>query len=313
MSNKKFIRVIVSVLFITALISSNTEASLLSNVGVNIGDVFEYKFNQVQLFLRHNGTIYVNYQGADVVGKTINITVDDFYETIDQSFMGFNYDRIEFNQTDRFDNITKESHTYLDHWFEMYRYMELAFNSTTLNFDPENYEFHPPNEETIYDYDIVIGVPIFATTNITFYEDIEENGFPEVGDIYLLKNRDMEDVSEELKYSREEYISFHDNIFNANVTNEDTISGVTIAEEDWSVHSLTRYDLSVDAEKGLVKKFLYEYSCEVSIGAQYTEMKTLVSFEELASENFAIDFSLTIPLLVLSSVLVIFVLRRRKA
>ena len=312
MNNKRMVRGIVSIVILISLISSNTEASLLSNVGVNIGDVFEYKFDQVQLFLRHNGTTYVNYQGADVVRKTINITVDDFYETTDQSFIGFNYDRIEFNQTERFDNITKETNTFLDHWFEMYRYLELAFNSTTASFDPENYEFHPPSDEAIYDYNLLIGVPIFANTNITYYEGIEENGFPEVGDIYLLKNRDMEDVSEELKYSREEYITFQENIFDANVTNEDTISGVTIAEEDWSVHSLTRYDLSVDVEKGLVKRFLYEYSCEMSIGAQYTEVTTIVSFEQLVSESFTIDFNLTIPLLILSSVLFVYVLRRRK-
>ncbi|MHA1466424.1 MAG: hypothetical protein ACTSQ2_15140, partial [Candidatus Heimdallarchaeaceae archaeon] len=68
MSNKKLIRWIVSILFITVLISGSAESSLLSNVGVNIGDSFEYKFNQIQLSLSHNGTTYVNYQGTDIVG-----------------------------------------------------------------------------------------------------------------------------------------------------------------------------------------------------------------------------------------------------
>ncbi len=312
MSNKKLSRGIVSILFITVLISGNTEASLLSNVGVNIGDSFEYKYNQIQLSLSHNGTTYVNYQGADIVGETINITVDDFYETVGQSFIGFNYDRVEFNQTERFESITNETHSFLDYWFDMYRYVELAFNSTTVGFDPEDYEFHPPNEEAIYDYNIVIGVPIFATTNISFYEDINENGFPEVGDSCLMKDRGKEEITEEIKYSRIEHISFLENILNVNITNEDTLSGVTIAEEDWSIHSLTRYDLSINAEQGLVKKFLYEYSYEVVLGSQHTEMKTIVSFEQLPIEIVSEDVSLAIPLLVLSSVLVVYVLRRRK-
>ncbi|MBY9000480.1 MAG: hypothetical protein KGD64_06165, partial [Candidatus Heimdallarchaeota archaeon] len=128
MKNNKLIQGIVSVLLIATIISSNTEASLLSNVGVNIGDSFEYKYDQVQLSLSLNGTMYVNYLGADIVGKTINITVDDFYETVDQSFLGFNYDRVEFNQTEKFDSITVETHSYLDYWFDIYRYFELGFN-----------------------------------------------------------------------------------------------------------------------------------------------------------------------------------------
>ncbi|MCG3222969.1 MAG: hypothetical protein H7647_00775 [Candidatus Heimdallarchaeota archaeon] len=312
MNNKRMVRGIVSIVILISLISSNTEAALLSNVEVNIGDVFEYKYNQVQLFLRHNGTIYVNYLGADVVGKTINITVDDFYETTDQSFIGFNYDRIEFNQTERFDNITKESHTFLDYWFDTYRFVELAFNATTASFNPENYEVHPPDENAVYDYNMLIGMPIFATTNLTYYEDIEENGFPEVGDIYLLKNRDKGEVKENLKYSREEQITFQENILKVNVTNEDTLSGITTTEEDWSVHSLTRYELTVDAEQGLVKKLLFEHSYEIAVGEQDTEVVTIVSFEQLVPENFTIDFSLTIPLLIASSVLFVYVLRRRK-
>ncbi|MHA1346346.1 MAG: hypothetical protein ACTSO3_08135 [Candidatus Heimdallarchaeaceae archaeon] len=313
MSNKKLIRGIASILFIIVLISANTEASLLSNVGVNIGDSFEYKYNQIQLSLSHNGTTYVNYQGADIVGKTINITVDDFYETVDQSFIGFNYDRVEFNQTERFESMTNETHSYLDYWFDMYRIVELAFNSTIVNFDPEDYEFHPPNEEAVYDYNIVIGLPIFATTNISFYEDINENGFPEAGDSYSIKERGKEEITEEIKHSRVEQISFLENILNVNITNEDSLSGVTIAEEDWSIHCLTRYDLSINAEQGLVKKFLYEYSFDVALGSQHTESKTILSFEQLPIEVLSEDFSLAIPLLILSSVLVLIVLRRRKA
>ena len=314
MNTRKIFHGIVSILLAVTIISNNTEAALLSNVGVKIGDSFEYKYTELELTHSHNGTSYVNYLGADIVGKTINITVDDFYETVDESFLGFNYDRIQFNQTEKFDSNTNETHSFLDYWFDIYRYTELAFNTTSVNFDPEEYEFHPPSENAIYDYNIAIGISIFATTNVSFYENIEENGIPETGDSYVMMCREKDDTSNELTYSKEEQIAFVDNILTINVTNEDTQSGITVAEEDWSIHSITRYDLSINTTQGLVTRLLYEYSYEIVMGPQHSEMKTLVAFEEILPESTPTptNTSLTIPLIALTSALVIAVLRRRK-
>lgn len=304
MNNKKMVRGIVSIVILIGLISSNTEASLLVNVGVSIGDVFEYKYTEVQLQLKHNGTTYVNYQGEDIVGKTINVTVDDFNETVGSGFIGFYYERVKFNQTERFDNIERETSTYLDHWLDLYLSVELSFNSSVVSFNPEYYSFHPPDPDAIYNYTTMIGLPIYASTNISFYEDLNENGLPENEYPYFSK-------TEPIKNSREEQISFLDNILKVNVTNEETFNGVTSTEENWSIHGLSRYDVTIDAKLGLVKAFMYSISYEVVVGLEHTEVVIKIAFEKIMGDSSTIDFSLSVPILMLTSIIAFSVLKRR--
>lgn len=305
MHNKKFIRGIVSIVILFSLISSNTEASLLVNVGVSIGDVFDYKYTEVHLQLKHNGTTYVNYQGEDIVGKTINVTVDDYNETVESGFIGFYYEKVKFNQTERFDDIERETYTYLDQWFDFYFMIEIAFNSTVMNFDPEDYDFHPPNPDVIYNYTSLSGMPIFASTNTSFYADLNENGLPETEYPYFSK-------SNPIKNSKVTHITFQDNIFVVNVTNEDTLSGVTAAEENWSIHGLSKYEITVDTEQGLVNAFKYSINYEAAVGLEHTEVVTTIAFEKISDKTYSIDFSLSIPILLLTSFIAFSILKRRK-
>ncbi len=304
MYNKKLIRGIVSTLILLSLITSNTEASLLVNVGVSIGDVFDYKYTEVHFQMKHNGTTYVDYQGEDIVGKTINVTVDDYDIATESGFIGFYYDRVKFNQTERFDEEERETQTYLDQWFDFYFLTEMSYNSTAINFDPEEYEFHPPNPDAIYNYTSLIGMPIFATTNTSFYQDLNDNGLPETEYPYLSK-------SEPIKSTKTNQVSFEDNIFAVNVTNEDTISGVTVAEENWSIHGLLRYDVTVDAELGLVNAFKYSINYEASVGLDHTEIVTIIAFAKIVENTYSIDFSLSAPLLLITSLIAFTVLKRR--
>ncbi|MHA1591153.1 MAG: hypothetical protein ACTSUP_01450, partial [Candidatus Heimdallarchaeaceae archaeon] len=135
-------------------------------------------------------------------------------------------------------------------------------------------------------------------------EDLNENGLPENEYPFLSK-------TETIKNSREEQMTFLDNILKINVTNEKSFDGVTSAEENWSIHGLSRYDVTIDVELGLVNAFMYSINYEASVGLEHTEVVTKVAFEKIIDESSTIDFSISVPILLITSLIAFTVLKRR--
>ena len=298
--------VIIGLILLTNTISRTNS---LQYVGVEVGDTFKYKITDGHILTKFNETVYLDDADLNIQGKKIDIRITAIDEFLLESFLGFLVEEIMINVTEIVDGAEYEGYTLLDEWHIMFQVILNSYMYNTVAFDPESYEFHPPETSATKEEEFLL-IPIFATTNTSFYQEmLDQGGTPSV---HLQPKGGLPSrmILEGIQ------ISF-DGIskFTLNATLEDTVSGTIDIDVEWSSYASLEFYVFIDTQRGIIKEFYLNFKNDIIIGSNVTINEMTYGFKEETSENgntFTIDYSIISPIYVCATLMIIFVIIRRK-
>ena len=301
-----------SILVLSLMVTYQTSAALSPYVGISVGDKFQYEFTQFEIYRYINGSLILDINGSNLIDNSINITINDISESNDAFFENLYGSSTEVNVTENFKRGSFMAKTLLDMWFFHYYETEIGFDSFITYFDPEegiNGEITPPDTS---DYSNFAGLPVLATTNKSFYEALEQevpdySGTPPMPPDRLLNEKDRSFTLN----NRQTQASLQDGIFKMNVTNIDTRSGETSANESWSITGGTAFYTEINTIQGLVNILYWKIYYSTVIGETTDNLIYEIQIENLNQEithNVSFQFYLGLITLILGLI----VFRRRK-
>ncbi len=292
------------------LTNTVSRAGSLQYVGVKVGDTFKYKITDGHILTKFNDTVYLNDSDLNIQGKKVDIRITAIGEILLESFFGYPMEEIIVNVTETIDGEEYEGYTLLDEWYQMFSVIFLSYIGITLSFDPEYYEFHPPDSSTT-DVEEFLMLPIFATTNSSFYQELVDQGGISTAPLQPQGGAPSKMVLEGIQ------ITFDgESKFTLNATMEDSTSGTINVDVEWNTSAILEFYVFIDTQNGVVKEFYLNFENDIIIGPNTTINEITYGFkEEKTSGNgntFTLDYSLMLSIYVSASLLVVFVIVKRK-
>jgi hypothetical protein len=306
---KKALNLGLVIIIFILLTNTVSKANSLQYVGVEIGDKFKYKITYGHILTKFNETIYLDDTDLNIQGKKVDIRITAIDEYLLESFLGLFVEEIMINVTETVDGVEYEGYTLLDEWHMMFQVILNSYLYNTVAFDPENYEFHPPDTSATDDEEFLL-LPIFATTNTSFYQEMLDHGGISTAPLQPQEGLPSIMVLEGIQ------ITFDgESKFTLNATMEDTVSGTIDVDVEWSSYAILEFYVFIDTQRGIIKEFYLNFKNDIIIGANTTINEINYGYKEEISgsgNTFTLDNSTMLPIYISVSLIVIFVIVKRK-
>ena len=314
MKRREFLLSIISTLFIVIMISGTTQAAISPYVGVAIGDEFEYEVTIFHLRQEVNNVVHINMNPFGMEGNKVNIQVNDIVEEEMMSYFGLvteNQTKIE--TTESFSGKSFESGTFLDEWFETFFFLTFIYETYQLTFNPEIYQFIEPEPFNDSDENYE-GLPIFASTNESFYQQLNAT-ISESDASVPVKNEVDQDTPFQLAHESYEVAYWEDkNEFFLNVSLYSSNSGTTTTDIGWDLNIGVDIVTHIDVANGLVKDLDYALHQYVAVGTNSSLMKARQAFKKVGGGDrptITLDYNFLAPTLTILGLVAIIVTRKK--
>lgn len=296
------------------MISGTTQAAISPYVGVVIGDEFEYEVTIFHLRQEVNNVVYVNMNPFGIEGNILKIKVNDIVEEEMMSFFGlYTENQTKIETTESFSGKSFESGTFLDEWFETFFFLIFMYESTQLAFNPETYQFFEPEpfNDSVENYE---GLPIFASTNESFYQQLNARLF-ENATLVPIKNEVDHDTPFQLATESYEVAYWEDkNEFFLNVSLYSSNTGTTTTDIGWDLNIGVNLVTHIDVANGLVKDLDYSMHQYVAVGTNSSLMKARQAFKKAGGgerPTITLDYNFLAPTLTIFGLVAIIVTRKK--
>ncbi|MHA1260152.1 MAG: hypothetical protein ACTSSG_08840 [Candidatus Heimdallarchaeaceae archaeon] len=289
MKKRVFLKCFFISIVTTLLLSSIVKGEISPFVGVNAGDEFNFKIVSAHTLLEHNGTTYIESHMFDYEGKTVNIKVDAISEgKFPDYFLVIPINKTVINTTETINGDIHITYSVLDQWYETLTFLLPSFDYFVNSFDPLTYEFSPP-ESYKEEYK---GLPVFASTNTSFYQQLVEEGIGGTTVSYNEEKANFTIVSNDLRFR----------------------DGTTNTTGYWNVTAEMGYYVQIDVNQGVLMEYSQLFAFKINIGMNNTKMLMKLKFENEASntKTFSLNFEMVGPLIVGIGLLTLVAKRRRK-
>lgn len=304
---KKVINFVFSIIVFILLSSTISRASSLQYVGVNVGDRFKYKITNGHILTSFNDTIYLDDSDLNIQGKKVDIEITSIQESLSESFLGFFVEAIMVNVTETVEGEQYQGYTLVDEWYIMFSIILLSYTSVTQFFDPGSYEFHPP-EPSATEIEEFLLLPIFATTNTSFYQELVDQGGTSTAPLQPQGGTPSKMVVDQIQTTFDGVSKF-----TLNATMDDTVSGIINIDIEWSSYAKLEFYVFIDTQKGLVKDYYLNYKNVILIGTNKTINEITYGFEEESSGNtFTLDYYAILPIYICMGISAIFMILKKK-
>jgi len=295
---------IISLVLLTSTIA---RASSLQDVGVKVGDTFKYKITDGHILTKFNETIYIDDTNLNIEGKKVDIEITSIQEFLSELFSGIFPEEIMVNVTETVEGETYEGYTLVDEWYLMFSIILISYTSVTQFFDPEGYEFHPPEPSTT-EVEEFLMLPIFATSNTSFYEELVEQEGITTAPLLPKKGTPTKMVQDQIQITFDGVSKF-----TLNATMDETVSGVINIDVEWSSYAMLEFYVFVDTQKGILKDYYLNFKNVILVGGNKTINEITYGFEEESSgKTFTIDYSAILPIYICTGVLAVFIILKKK-
>jgi len=253
MNRRDLILGVVSIFFITVMISSTTQAVSTTYIGVSVGDEVEYEVTIFHLRSELNNVVYINKNPFEMEGQKVKIKINEITEEEVGDFFGFLLvNKTKFVTTESFAGKSFESYSYLDEWFETFQFLTFYYEMMLMGFNPETYLFEEP-EDYNDSADRYEGLPVFASTNESFYQELENTiSAPSP----MFQTRSAVDEHSPIQFEQEFYeVAYWEdrNEFFLNVSLYSSNSGTTTTDLAWDLNLGVKIVTHIDTSNGLVK------------------------------------------------------------
>ena len=296
------------------MVAGTTQAVISPYVGVSIGDEFEYEVTIFHIKHEVNNTVYINKNPFGMEGNKVIISVDDIIEEEYMDFFGFVGDnRTKIITTESFAGKSFDSYSFLDEWFETFGFLTFYYEFFPLSFNPETYSFEEPEPYNDSD-DRYEGLPIFASTNKSFYQQLNDT-FSNPLELPQMKYNLINGLPIKLGFESYEVGYWEDrNEFYLNVSLYSSNTGTTSSEVGWDLNLGVTLEVHVDFAKGLVKDLDYSMHQYVAVGTSSALMKARQAFKIVGGDDkptFTLDSNLIAPTLTILGLVAIIVIRKK--
>ena len=312
---KKELTVFLAGLTLLAILTSTPFTTAVSPfVEVEVGDSFKYVISKIYFWLEENNVVQAEETGEGIVNNQITVTVDAIFDSNDMYYLGLPYETTVLNVTESIGEQVFQAQTALDMWYSTFISIEFLYAMLVLGFNPEVPSGITVNIPDTSNYSFIMGLPIFATSNTTFYEEVKTQVNSTTTFSLAVDDSGSEDptLNPELPNKIVE-VSYIDGIFKLNVTNRDYFEGVTSAEISWNIQGYSKYYVDIDTNKGLVNSLIYEISYKINMGGLRTSLHMKIAVEKSSSgRTFTLGLTFLEPLLAVLGLTTFWVIVRRK-
>lgn len=312
---KKELTLFLAGLSLLAILTSAPFTTAVSPfVEVEVGDSFNYVVSKVYFYLEENNMVVAEETGAGIVNNTINVEVNEIFDSSNILFLGLPYETTVFNVTETIGEQSFQALTPLDMWYSMFVSLEFLYAMMVDGFnpyDPPGIIIEFPDTST---YDFMKGLPIFATSNTSFYEQLEAD----LNDVTSL-NLALDDsnyqnpiINPEIPIRLTE-VSYINGIFKLNVTNQGYFDEITTTEISWSVQGISNYFVEVDTNNGLVNEMFYGLNVKTIVDGYKTVVDMKVGIEKSdTGRTWTLGLTYLEPLLAVLGLTLVWVIVKKK-
>ena len=273
MIKKRLVAYSASFLLVMLLLNTSTSSAIIELVEVEVGDTFEYKLTTAHIYFENNDVIYADDDMMGYAGREVEIEITGISEGLDGTSFGFIGNGIMFNTTETVGSDVYYVHSFLDDWYMSLLSASMLYALYVDLFDPTSYVVYPPLDDAM-EYK---GLPIFASLNTSFYNQILNEGIPGATVSFNAEKGNFTIALEPMEGFREGI---------------DTSSLLP-----WNTTAKLKYYVNIDTEAGTVNDLKYSLETENYIGTNHTKIKVAYGFENLFADVDTNTFILDIPLI----------------
>lgn len=312
---KKELTVFLAGLSLLAILTSTPfTTAVYPFVEVEVGDSFKYVISKIYFWYEENNVVQAEETGEGIVNNQITVTVDAIFDSNDMYNPGLPYETTVLNVTESIGEQDFQAQTVLDMWYSTFISIEFLYSMLVLGFNPEDPSGIVVNVPDTSNYSFIMGLPIFATSNTTFYEEVKvQVNSTSIFNLAADDSGSEDPTLNPVLPNKVVEVSYIDGIFKLNVTNQDYFEGVTLTEIAWNIHGNSKYYVDIDTNKGLVNSLLYELSYKINIGGVKTSLHMKIAIEKSSSgKTITLGLTFLEPLLAVLGLTTFWVIARRK-
>ena len=309
---KGMVKTSLLVCLMIVILSTSAIADPLSSVGVQEGDEVTYKFGKTYFEAKENDVTYLDESDFNLEDKKVKVRIDSLFVVYnDWMLIGETFGDyiVAVNTTETFEGSQYESKTYVDYWYSLFYLLRVGYEAQVKYFDPYYYEFDPPDpmNESLPPY-TAFQMPIFASTNVSFYEGIEQQWSQ------TLIEEKNENLNNNIKLMSEflEVAYWEDkNEFYLNTSYHAYRTNDTETPTPWEIDGKFNYVVHVDTLEGLVKDLQFSFGYNLKLGSNQTFIEIVY---EIKKDRIGNTIQLNAPWLevLIISIGMVFVLRLKK-
>ena len=312
---KKELTIFLAGLSLLAILTSAPFTTAVSPfVEVEVGDSFKYVISKIYFWYEENNVVQAEETGEGVVDNQITVTVDAIFDSNDMYYLGLPYETTVLNVSESIGEQDFQAQTALDMWYSTFISIEFLYAMLVLGFNPEDPSGLVINIPDTTNYSFIMGLPIFASSNATFYETVvAQVNSTTIFNLAVDDSRDEDPTLNPVLPSKIVEVSYIDGIFKLNVTNQNYFEGVTLTEISWNIQGSSNYYVNIDTNKGLVNSLIYEISYKINMGGVKTALHMKIAIEKSSTgRTFTIGLTFLEPLLAVLGLTTFWVIARRK-
>ena len=314
---KKELTIFLAGLSLLMILSSAPFTTAVSPfVEVEVGDSFNYVISKVYFYLEENNVVTAEETGVGIVNGTINVEVDAIFDSSDVLYFGLPYETTTFNVTETIGDRSVQAQTPLDMWYGMFLSIEGLYAMLVDGFnpyDPPDITIEIPDTSS---YDFIKGLPVFANSNTTFYEELEAdlNGVTSLNLALDDSNYNNPIINPGVP-GRITEVSYIGGIFKLNVTNQGYFDDGTVStnvDYDWSVQGISNYYVEIDTNNGLVNEMFYGINVKTIVDGYKTVVDMKIGIEKSDTGNtWTLGISFIEPLLAVLGLTTFWIITRK--